>query len=159
MTRKTNTLIIGGGAAGIGTALGLQTDYLVVERGQDWGGLSGTLEIDNAVFDLGGHSFHTPHPEVRELVFNTLAMSEQRREARCLAFGELIPYPFQKNFRQLSNSRVVEQCAEGLKDVRSGTGANYHEFILNRFGPGIAEHFMLPYNRKLWGRDLKGLAA
>jgi UDP-galactopyranose mutase len=45
-----------------------------------------------------------------------------------------------------------------LTDDGKGS-ANFEEFINRRFGPGIAKHFMLPYNRKLWGRDLKRLAS
>ena len=36
------------------------------------------------MFDFGGHSFHTPHQKVRDLVFNSLDMYEQRREAAVL---------------------------------------------------------------------------
>jgi hypothetical protein len=58
--------------------------------------------LDGAVFDLGGHSFHTPHPEIRELVFDSLEMYEQKRDARCYTHGMMIPYPFQANFRHVA---------------------------------------------------------
>ena len=85
-------------------------------------------------------------------------MYEQRRDARCFAYGELIPYPFQKNYRLLANEQVVAECAEGLEAVINGQPKHFEAFIEQRFGAGIARHFMLPYNRKLWGRDLKRLA-
>lgn len=156
---KTNNLIIGSGPTGIGTALGLDNDCLVLEAGWEVGGFSMSIEINGAVFDYGGHSFHTPHPEVRDLVYGSLDMYEQKRDARCLFQGELIPYPFQKNYRQLSNPSVVAACREGLERTSDGKqSAHFEQFIEERFGPGIAEHFMLPYNQKLWGRDLKRLA-
>jgi protoporphyrinogen oxidase len=152
-------IVIGAGPAGIGAALTLGNDCAVLEQAATIGGLANSIVIDGAVFDLGGHSFHTPHPDVREAVFNALDMYEQQRDARCFAFGELIPYPFQKNYRLLSNKQVVAECAAGL-DADDGTDAeNFEAFITHRFGRGIAKHFMLPYNRKLWGRDLKRLAA
>jgi len=87
-------------------------------------------------------------------------MYEQQRDARCFAFGEFVPYPFQKNYRLLSQREIVEECASGLADAGDGKKAdNFEAFIIQRFGKGIAHHFMLPYNRKLWGRDLKRLAA
>jgi hypothetical protein len=49
--------------------------------------------IDGAVFDYGGHSFHSPHPEVRDIVFDALEMHEQRRNAQCFFRNEFIPYP------------------------------------------------------------------
>jgi UDP-galactopyranose mutase len=158
MTKKRN-IIIGSGPTGIGTAIGLGNDCLVLEAGQEAGGFSMSIEINGAVFDYGGHSFHTPHPEVKELVYNSLDMYEQQRDARCLFQGELIPYPFQKNYRQLSDPKVVEACRIGLEQTSDGKQApHFEQFIEERFGSGIAEHFMLPYNRKLWGRDLKRLS-
>ena len=158
MTKKA--LIIGSGPSGIGAALGLENDCTVIEASNSVGGFAMSIEIEGAVFDYGGHSFHTPHPEVRNLVFNSLDMYEQQRDARCMIKEDIIPYPFQKNYRKLSDEKVIKACQEGLEKTDDGQGsAHFEEFIKRRFGPGIAKHFMLPYNRKLWGRDLKRLAA
>lgn len=160
MVRQHRIVVIGGGPAGIGAGLALEDRGCVLEAGNEPGGLSSTIELDGAFFDLGGHSFHTPHPEVRELVFNALEMYEQKREAWCYSHGELIPYPFQAHFRQLPDPEVVEQCAAGLTQADGGNGAaDFEEFLVRRFGPGIAEHFLIPYNRKLWGPNLRRLAA
>lgn len=32
--------------------------------------------------------------------------------------------------------------------------ANFQEWIYDTYGEGIASHFMIPYNRKIWARDL-----
>lgn len=159
METQKKVLILGAGPGGIGAALALKTDFLVLEKQQDLGGLSGTVEYEGAVFDLGGHSFHTPHPEVKEIVKNALPLFEQKRDARCFALRQMIPYPFQKNFRQLKNDEVVSDCVRGLDFVKHDEAPHYEAFIQNKFGPGISEHFMLPYNRKLWGRDLKRLSS
>lgn len=157
---KTKYLIIGSGPSGMGVALGLENDYLILESSQEVGGFSMSIEINGAIFDYGGHSFHTPHPEVKDLVFNSLEMYEQKRDARCLHRKELIDYPFQKNYRMLSDQALIEECVEGLEHADDGKNSDhFEEFINRRFGHGIAKHFMLPYNRKLWGRDLKRLTA
>jgi len=151
-------IIIGSGPTGIGAAIGLENDCLVLEASNNVGGFATSIEINGAIFDYGGHSFHTPHPEVKELVFNTLDMYEQPRDARCLVYGDIIPYPFQKNYKEISNEQVVKECREGMQFTNDGKdAAHFEEFINRRFGPGISKHFMLPYNRKLWGRDLKRL--
>jgi UDP-galactopyranose mutase len=96
---------------------------------------------------------------VRELVFGSLEMFEQKREARCYAHGSLIPYPFQRHFRALSVPAVVEECERGLSSTDGGGRAtDLDAYLRGRFGPGIAEHFLLPYNRKLWGADLTRLS-
>lgn len=159
---QTN-IIIGAGPAGIGTGISLGKNCTILEKTNSVGGFSASLEIKGAVFDFGGHSFHTPHPEVRDMVYNSLDMYQQTRNAKCFSHDQIIPYPFQKNFRLLQNENVVKECSEGLDslplDLNKKDFDNFEEFILKRFGPGISKHFMLPYNKKLWGRDLKRMAA
>ena len=158
---KVKNLILGAGPSGIGAGIALGKDATVLEMASDIGGLSMSITIQGAVFDYGGHSFHTPHPEVRDLVFNNVEMFEQKRNATCFSNGEVIPYPFQKNYKLLSAKNVVEECEEGLANVsaKEKDFPNFEEFIKAKFGPGIAKHFMLPYNQKLWGRDLKRMTA
>lgn len=160
---NTKNIVIGAGPSGIGVGLSLKKDCLILEKSTSVGGFSKSLEINGAVFDYGGHSFHTPHPEVRDLVFNSLDMYEQKRNAKCFVDGEIIPYPFQKNFRELKNKDIIKECSDGLLNLESNINKsdfdNFEDFILKRFGNGISEHFMLPYNKKLWGRDLKRMAA
>jgi protoporphyrinogen oxidase len=156
--RTTHTLVIGAGPAGIGAALSLGDAALVLERGPDAGGLCATVTLEGAVFDLGGHSFHTPHREVRELVFGALTMEEYRRDAWCYVKGEWIAYPFQRHFAQLRDAEVVEQCRAGLEERDASRDArNFDEHLERRHGAGIARHFLRPYNEKLWGRDLTRL--
>ncbi len=160
MSRQEPIVVLGAGPAGIGAGIGLGSRGVVLDGCRDPGGLCRTIELDGAVFDLGGHSFHTPHPQVRELVFSELEMVEQRRDARCYCSGTMIPYPFQAHFRQLGDERVVRECLEGLSSVdQDSRPGNFEEHLTGRFGAGIARHFLLPYNRKLWGTDLKRLAA
>src|SRR5262249_13052322 len=110
--------------------------------------------------DIGGHSFHTPHPEVKRLVFNSIEMNEQKREARCYAYGTVIPYPFQRHFQQLRDPAVVKECERGLRRVPTTPKTNHlEEYLKTRFGSGVSKHFLLPYNQKLWQRDLKQLSA
>jgi UDP-galactopyranose mutase len=154
-----DVLVLGAGPAGLGAGLALGERALVLEQAEGAGGLSCSIELEGAVFDIGGHSFHTPHPHVRRWVESVVELYEQPRDARCFALGRMIRYPFQKHFRDLDNEAIVNECALGL----AGAGAsppppNFSEFLERRFGAGISRHFMRPYNRKLWGRDLTRLA-
>src|SRR5262245_37457417 len=110
-------VVIGAGPAGIGVGLSLSNDCLVLDRAPNAGGLSCSEIVDGAMFDYGGHSFHTPHPEVHNLVFDAVEMYVQRRNAQCFLRGEFIPYPFQKYFRNLSDGTIVEECAAGLSET------------------------------------------
>jgi protoporphyrinogen oxidase len=165
VSARPRVVVIGAGASGVATALGLGADVscVVLERRAHTGGLCASVEIEGAVFDLGGHAFTTPHADVRALVFGALPMVEQKREARCWVDGMLIEYPFQRHFAALPDARVVDACARGLDEVAGGarggvSATNFENYLRRRFGAGIATHFLLPYNRKLWARDLRALA-
>jgi len=157
---EARTVVLGAGPAGISAAIAIGSEAIVLEAAKRIGGLSGTVELDGAVFDVGGHSFHTPHPKVRELIFDSLDMYEQTRQAYCYSYRSTIPYPFQKHFHELPDKGVVAECEEGRLAADGGAAAaNFQEYLSRRFGPGICRHFLFPYNRKLWGPDLRRLSA
>jgi protoporphyrinogen oxidase len=157
---RPSIVVLGAGPAGIGAGLALGERGIVLEASSSPGGICQTIEFAGAFFDLGGHSFHTPHPDIRDLVFGAVKMEEQLRQAWCCYQDELIPYPFQRNFELLSDKSVVEECQAGLKTAQQKSRArNYEEYLETRFGPGITKHFLKPYNQKLWGADLKRLSA
>ncbi|GAG90449.1 unnamed protein product, partial [marine sediment metagenome] len=159
---RVDTLIIGAGSAGLSLAYYLKRNTLILEKEDQVGGLCRSITQDGGVFDIGGHSFHTPHPAVNELVQSLVdgGLFTQKREANVLYNGDLIPYPFQKNYRQISDPGVVKVCEIGLRNAIGGAekAKNFEEYILRKFGSGIAEHFMFPYNRKLWALDIKQMS-
>ena len=87
--RSVRTLILGGGPSGLAVAYGLQGDTLVLEAEPSVGGLCRSIQMGGTVFDIGGHSFHTPHSEVRDLVQRIVpdGLHTQKREARVYTHG------------------------------------------------------------------------
>lgn len=162
MMPETHTLVVGGGPSGLAVAYALGGDTVILEKAAAVGGLCRSIHFRGGVFDIGGHSFHTPHPEVFDLVQRLLdgGLYLQKRDARVHTHGTLIPYPFQKSYDRIPDPEVVRACEEGLRAAqRPGPPpADFEEYIVARFGRGIADHFMLPYNRKLWARDLKRIS-
>ena len=80
----------------------------------------------------------------------------QTRNAQVYTHGTLIPYPFQKFYDRIPDPDVVRECEAGLRAAAEAKqdATNFEDFIVQKFGRGVADHFMLPYNRKLWARDL-----
>jgi protoporphyrinogen oxidase len=155
-----DTIVLGAGPAGIGAAIKLGRRAIVLERSREVAGLCRTVVLDGAVFDLGGHSFHTPHEDVRRLVFDALPMERQRREAWCLVAGSWIAYPFQQHFAELQDAGLRASCARDLAAAGEWCDAtNFDTYLDLRFGRGIAEAFLRPYNAKLWGADLSRISA
>jgi len=155
---KADTIVIGAGPAGLGAALALGDSAVVLESRETVGGLCRSLTLDGAIFDLGGHSFTSPHPAIRRLVFDALEMEEQNRDAWCWVNGEWVRYPFQQHFSELADSDFRHACQIGLEAASGWEAAtNFDQYLDRRFGRGITELFMRPYNRKLWGADLTRL--
>ena len=156
---QSELLIIGAGPAGLALARDYSGEKRLLERESEVGGLCRSFEIGGGIFDIGGHSFHTPHADVDHFVRTLMRnnWSVQVRDARVYFNGEFIPYPFQQNFEKLSDKDVVEECRDAARSDPQGA-ANFEDWIVARFGAGVATHFMLPYNRKLWARDLRRMS-
>jgi len=152
-------IIVGAGPAGLSLAHHYKGRKLVLERENEVGGLCRSFEFGGGVFDIGGHSFHTPHAEVEALVHDMMKgnWGVQTRDARVYVKGQLIPYPFQTHYRRITDTRIVADCL-AHPGSSAGEARNFEEWILARFGWGVAHHFMLPYNRKLWARDLRRMS-
>jgi UDP-galactopyranose mutase len=65
-----------------------------------------------------------------------------------------LPYPFQNNIKYLPREVVLE-CLMGLIEAQKqpfdlARFSNFEDFIHGVFGAGIAKHFMMPYNFKVW---------
>jgi protoporphyrinogen oxidase len=74
------------------------------------------------------------------------------RESWVFSHGVYTRYPFQANTYGLP-AEVVKDCVLGLVEAQSAPRRrlrSFEDWILATFGRGIAEHFMLPYNTKLW---------
>ena len=150
------TVIIGGGLTGISSALHLKRPYLLLEREAEVGGLARTDHKQGFHFDRTGHWLHLRDPGIRELVTGLMGQElvQVDRRARIYSHGAHTAYPFQANLHGLP-PRVVNECLMGFFRTLLQRGEqvprNFEQYILHHFGEGIARHFMVPYNTKLWG--------
>jgi protoporphyrinogen oxidase len=152
----TPAIILGGGLAGISAALHLRRPYLLIEREERLGGLARTHERDGFYFDHTGHWLHLRSEEMKTLAQRLLGdeLVEVKRRARIYSHERLTHYPFQANLNGLP-AEVIHECLVGFVNglLRRGDDEprNFEQYILHHFGEGIAKHFMVPYNSKLWG--------
>jgi protoporphyrinogen oxidase len=151
-------VVLGAGLAGLSAALELGGDCRVLEKRDVPGGLADTVEERGFRFDRTGHLLHLSDPGARDLVMELLGdqLVRVERRARVFSSGAYTHYPFQANLHGLP-PKVTAECLGGFIEAyverRGGRAAagTFEEFILSNFGEGIARHFMIPYNRKLWG--------
>jgi len=164
---KTDTLIIGGGLAGLaaGSALEGKKDYLIAERESRPGGLAATIKKGGFSFDYSGHLLHLRWPGTSSLILGALKgnCARIKRDARIFAHKSWTGYPFQANLSGMP-AKVKSECVSGfLKAYNSGKRAPgdgseiFSRWTRRVFGEGISDHFMLPYNAKLWQYPLERL--
>jgi protoporphyrinogen oxidase len=156
-----NTLIVGAGISGLATAAALGTDYLILEADTEIGGYCKTVKRSGFVWDYSGHFFHFKRPDIEQY------LRERMRDQRVLRVNkrsfihyqnELIDFPFQKNIHQLAKAELIE-CLHDLYFAGRDNPApsNFKEMLYARFGRGISEKFLIPYNEKLYACDLAQL--
>jgi protoporphyrinogen oxidase len=158
---RTRHLIVGAGVSGLAFADWLDDEYLIVEAQDEIGGYCRTVKRSGFVWDYAGHFFHFRHPEIeRELVARMKGQRVLRveRQSRIWYGGRLIDFPFQHNIHQLPADEYAE-CVEGLRSRPQGEGESFKEMLYARYGRGIAEKFLIPYNEKLYATNLARLDA
>jgi len=158
---KYKYVILGGGPTGLGAAYRLKelgiTDFIVLEKEAYVGGLA-TSFVDEKGFtwDIGGHVQFSHYKYFDDLMIKALGADgwlTHERESWVWIKNKFVPYPFQNNIRHLPLEDQLK-CIKGLVDLyRDGSkskAANFKEWILNTFGQGLADVFMIPYNFKVW---------
>ncbi len=152
-------VVLGGGLTGISAAMHLRQPWVLLEKNDRLGGHARTDERDGYFFDKTGHWLHLRDPYTKQLIGDLLGdkMVRVERKARIFSNGALTRFPFQANLYGLP-PEVANECLLGFiqswherKVEGPKAPANFEEFILQNFGPGISRHFMIPYNHKLWG--------
>jgi protoporphyrinogen oxidase len=158
---RTRYLIVGAGVTGLAFADALQDDdYLVVEAENEIGGYCRTVERDGFVWDYSGHFFHFRHPEIEKQLVDRMEGEVLRvqRDSRIWYGDRFVDYPFQKNIHQLPEAEYQE-CVRGLEERTEVDGQSFRDMLYARYGQGITDKFLLPYNEKLYAIDLRRLDA
>jgi protoporphyrinogen oxidase len=153
-----HTLIIGAGLAGLSCAYHLKNNFVLVERETTVGGVARTFLRNGFLFDCTGHWLHLRDPVIAPFIHRLLdgKLECNQRRAAIYSHGVLTPYPFQAHTYGLPTA-VVAECVLGFFQAREAAIKNklaapqsFEDFVRRNMGDGIAKHFMLPYNQKIW---------
>jgi len=151
-------VIIGAGPTGLGAGYRLQElgydDWVILEANDYVGGLATSFtDAAGFTYDIGGHVMFSHYEYYDELVDKLMGgdFTELEREAWVWMEDRFIPYPFQNNIRDLEPQTVFD-CLSGLVRAQQEhhSPTNFREWVAAVMGDGIARHFMLPYNFKVW---------
>ncbi|MGO8968203.1 MAG: protoporphyrinogen/coproporphyrinogen oxidase [Myxococcaceae bacterium] len=155
-------LILGGGLAGLSTAVFLRRPWVLVEKEARVGGKTRTDVLHGGFhFDATGHWLHLRDPEIQALVTERWlpgGLVRIDRRAAVFSRGVFTRFPYQVNTHGLPAEVVAENLmgfveatlGEKGRALREREPRNFEEFILRHLGEGFAKNFMVPYNTKLW---------
>jgi protoporphyrinogen oxidase len=161
MKDKVRYLIIGAGPTGLGAAYRLKElgidDFLVLEKNEHAGGLAASfVDAKGFTWDVGGHVIFSHYKRFDNLLKKAIRKDEwlkHEREAWAWLRDRWVPYPVQSNIRRLPED-TMWQCLDGLiaasRTPPAKRQANFQDWVIATFGPGLAEVFFLPYNAKVW---------
>lgn len=153
-------LIIGAGISGLSYAAAMGDDYQIVEAENQIGGYCKTIYKDGFVWDYSGHFFHFQHPELRDYVMERIRPDEilkVEKHTQILYKDRHVDFPFQMNIHQLEQEEFID-CLYDLFTIPEGAPSEtFKQMLYAKFGRGIAEKFLIPYNSKLYATDLDRL--
>jgi protoporphyrinogen oxidase len=161
-------VIVGAGPTGLAAAhylcqLAPRASTLLLERQTQVGGWCRSVVDKGFTFDYAGHVMFSTDPEVLRLY--TLLLGDnvhwQNREAWIYSKEVYTRYPFQGAMFGLPPP-VLKECLLGAIDAHSSASPtpeneNFEDFIHRVWGRGVAKHFAVPYNEKLWAVPLRGM--
>ena len=149
-------VIIGAGLSGLSAAYHMGSDYRILEKEGEVGGLCRSVATRGYTFDLAPHIFFSGSQYVNGLVNELLNgdLIKQRRRAYIYLRGTYVEYPFEVNLHGLPQE-VIDECIEGARHRPEIQPRNFMEWIKSTMGEGVAKHYMIPYNEKIWKYPLE----
>ena len=161
-------LILGGGPSGLTAGYALMKcgcdSFLILEAENEAGGLCRSVTVDGAPLDIGGgHFLDVRRPRVNRLLFELMPESEWNyfeRDSRIQLGNYLIHHPIEANIWEFPAS-VQKEYLDSIAKAGCNTGTEMPEsftaWIRWKLGDRIADDYMLPYNRKIFGEQLNEL--
>lgn len=164
MNESRATIVVGAGLAGL-TAARRYPGALVLEAAADAGGLCASSASEGFTFDRAGHLWHFADSATRALVESWVGEPLRRhvRRAGVLFGGRVLPYPFQLALGRLPPDAAGVALA-GLHEARrcgarARSGETFTDLCTRRYGAGLTDLLLAPYQEKLLGRPLAGVLA
>lgn len=161
-------IILGAGPAGLAFANRLLerkcSDFVILEKANEAGGLCRSKVVDDKPMDIGGgHFLDVKRPDVLAFLFRFMPQSEWNffeRNSQIDLHNMKIHHPIESNLWQLS----IDYQIEYLKSIAfAGCNQNikkpckFTDWIEWKLGEKISRNYMLPYNMKMFGDNLEDL--
>jgi protoporphyrinogen oxidase len=156
---KVKYLIVGAGISGLSFA-SQTSDYLIIEKDSEVGGLCKTIKRNGYIWDYSGHFFHFKESDLKAQFIDQMpkdTIINKEKNTKIYRKDLLIDFPFQKNIHQLDKSDFIECLYDLYFKKEQNEYASFKQMLYGKFGEGITEMFLKPYNEKLYACDLDKL--
>jgi protoporphyrinogen oxidase len=138
----------------------------VLEKNSIFGGIARVKEIDGIPYHLvGGHCFNSKKPEVMKFVFEKILPESEwnqiERDAKIYFKEHIIDYPIEFSIKQIANFNA-DLALNITADFLNASGKekeNLSEWFKAKFGKTLAEEYLIPYNRKIWGLEPNSISS
>ncbi len=165
---KYKYIILGAGPAGLTLSNKLrqagETSFLVLEKENEAGGLCRSVKVDGAPFDIGGgHFLDVRRPEVNKFLFEFMPEEEwnrYERDSRIVVNENVVNHPIEANIWQMKIADQVEYLKSiAVAGCNLGTEMpkKFVDWVYWKLGTRIAEDYMIPYNQKMFSKELNQL--
>jgi protoporphyrinogen oxidase len=167
LIERAEVVVVGAGITGLGFANYYRAHrpgarVVVLERDAEPGGYCRTVEQGGFVWDYSGHFFHFKHPDIEAWLRARMPADADVRTVTRRAVirfaGRDVEFPFQTHIHQLPHDDFLECLVElHFRPRGDAPPRSFGEMLVQRFGRGITERFLRPYNEKLYATDLDAL--
>ncbi|HNL86300.1 MAG TPA: FAD-dependent oxidoreductase, partial [Methanoregulaceae archaeon] len=143
-------------------------DLVVLEAEPAFGGLCRSRREGGFCFDSGGsHIIFSRDEEVLGFMLSGLGENRavRKRNTRIFYKDRFVKYPFENGLSELPKEDLYFCLHEYIKTlIASEKGElspvkTFQDWIYATFGKGIAECYLLPYNRKIWNYPPEQMSA
>jgi protoporphyrinogen oxidase len=165
-----DVVVIGAGVSGLGFANAIRAEVaalgrpapsvVVLEADAAPGGYCKTVVQDGFVWDYSGHFFHFKRPDIEAWLRARMPGQEVRTVVKrsLIRYGGAdVDFPFQTHLHQLPKAELIECLVDLFARPEGGAPRSFQDMLYRKFGRGIAEKFLVPYNAKLYATDLDTL--
>jgi protoporphyrinogen oxidase len=163
-------VVLGGGIAGLTFALEATRRgkrVVVLESGEQVGGLARTLVFDDYRFDIGGHRFISRWPHIADWVLDVMDgdMLEVPRRSHIHLDGRYVDYPIRlpNALTALSLPKAARVLVSYLwasaRHRNHGADVSFEDWVVRRFGRALYDIYFRPYTEKVWGLPCTQISA
>ncbi len=159
INQSYDTIIIGAGISGLTVAKHIRNNYLIIEKNNECGGLSGQYSDNGYDFDYGGHYFHFQNKEhIYNYIKKYSKFTRYIKNSKVYVLNKFMPFPVQYHlsfFPYLLKNNILNEIINMKKN--NDNSNNLEEHLIDSFGKSLYNVFFKPFLSKYYSMELKQL--